>query len=176
VRSYSRNKQDFSLVEWSCNMQQLNKLLYYRFCITFFEIFGTFLFFELIGNHQYLHSYSKCEVINYLCTMPWRRVEEWRYSCTIRNVIIRWTSVVSSTSWPPDLQRNIPCTHCTGSWVSPRASLDAVENKKILGNRAPTAQPVASHWLSYPFGTECSFQLHARRRLHERVRQFLLSL
>jgi hypothetical protein len=81
-------------------------------------------------------------LINYLSTMPWRHMGEWRYS----SIILEVTGQLHA---PADLP---PGTHWIRGWVGP--SLDAVEKRKILHCReSNTGRPDRSpslYRLSYP--------------------------
>jgi hypothetical protein len=68
--------------------------------------------------------------------MPWRHMGEWRYSSTILDLGTRWMCVASFKPLPlyPRGYRP-PGTHWTGSWVGPRAGLNAVGKRKILHSR-----------------------------------------
>jgi hypothetical protein len=53
--------------------------------------------------------------------------------------------LVGSTTPRPLYSRERPGTHCTGSWVGPRAGLDVCENyHPLLGFDPRTFQPVVS--------------------------------
>jgi len=49
------------------------------------------------------------------------------------NLSTKWTWMVSFTLWPLYPWAKISSTHCTGGWVGPKASLDAVARSKSTG-------------------------------------------
>jgi hypothetical protein len=56
---------------------------------------------------------------------------EWRYSSTILDVSIKWEwSALRSGRFTSG--EKTTGTHMIGGWVVPRASLDAMEKRKIL--------------------------------------------
>jgi hypothetical protein len=63
-------------------------------------------------------------VLNYLSTVPWGHMREWRYSSTILKLDIRWRWVVSFTPWPIYPLEIIPGTYCIGGWMGLRAGLE----------------------------------------------------
>jgi hypothetical protein len=63
--------------------------------------------------------------------MPGRRLREWRYSSTVLDHGTRWRRVVSFTIRPLHSDEGAPSTHWLGGWVGSRASLDAMEKRKI---------------------------------------------
>jgi hypothetical protein len=87
-----------------------------------------------------------------LSTTPWRRIGEWRYSSTHS-----LTSALGGGEWSasrPDRftpRERAPVTHWIGSWVGPRAVLDAVVKRKIPSPRRESnprisiVQPVTKH-------------------------------
>jgi hypothetical protein len=52
---------------------------------------------------------------------------ELRFSATILDLGTRWRRVISFTPLPLYLAERVLGTHSIGSWVVPRAGLDAVE-------------------------------------------------
>jgi hypothetical protein len=65
---------------------------------------------------------------------------EWRYSFTILDLGIKWSSVVSFISRPLYPGGKIPGAHWIGGVVSPREGLDAVE-KRIIYRPCPESNP-----------------------------------
>jgi hypothetical protein len=85
-------------------------------------------------------------VLNWLSTVPWRHMGEWRYSSTILDLGVRWRWMVSSTPRPLFPGKSPPGTHWIGGWLRPTGSLDAMgKSKKFYpaGNRTPAVQPIA---------------------------------
>jgi hypothetical protein len=88
-----------------------------------------------------------------LSTMPWRCIGEWRYSSTHS-----LTSALDGGEWSASRlahftpRERAPGTHGIGSWVDPRAVLDAVVKRKIpsphreSNPRTPIVQPVAQRY------------------------------
>jgi hypothetical protein len=72
-------------------------------------------------------------VLNWISTIPWRHMGEWRYSSTFLDLGTRWRWVVSFTHLPlyPRGER-APGTHWIKGWVGPIVGLDAVKKRKIL--------------------------------------------
>jgi hypothetical protein len=71
---------------------------------------------------------------------------EWRYRSTILDIGTRRRWVVSFTSQWLYPRERAPGTHWIGSWVGPRAGLEAAEYIKSLppiGNRTPVVHPIA---------------------------------
>jgi hypothetical protein len=71
-------------------------------------------------------------VLNYLSTMPWRRMWEWSYSSTFIYLDNRWRWMFIFTPRPLYAKERAPDTNWIGGWVGPRAGLDAVEWRKIV--------------------------------------------
>jgi hypothetical protein len=81
--------------------------------------------------------------------MPWRHMEERRYSFIILGMDTRWRLTVSFTPRQFYPRGKSPRTHWTGGWVDCIVGLDAVEWRQILdpvGNRTPAVRPVARYY------------------------------
>ena len=86
---------------------------------------------------------------------------EWRYSPTLS---LTW--VLDSGGWSTPRSdrftwRKRPCTHCTGGWVGPRASLDRCGKSRPTGIRSPE-RPACSqslYRLSYR-DPPCNMKIH----------------
>jgi hypothetical protein len=91
---------------------------------------------------------------------PWRHMGGGEVQLLlILNLGTRWGWVVSVTSRPRFTPgERTPGTHWTGSWVGPRASLDAEARKKIIclcrgSNPDRPARSQIPYWLSYTVRT-----------------------
>jgi hypothetical protein len=74
----------------------------------------------------------------------------WRYSSTILELDTRWRWVVSFTPRLLYSRGKVPCSHCIGGWVGPKACLDVVEKTKIscpCRNLTPAVQSVARRYI-----------------------------
>jgi hypothetical protein len=80
--------------------------------VWFFTAYQVISFIRICQRSQEISSYrlskkkfyairvkGKVPVLNWVSTVPWRRVGEWRYSCTIPDLGTRWRWVVSLTRW-----------------------------------------------------------------------------
>jgi hypothetical protein len=78
---------------------------------------------------------------------------ERRYSSYFLNLSTRRGWVVSITPWPRFTPgERAPGTHCTGSWVGPRASLDAKVGGKFLclcRGSNPSRPAIVSHYTDW---------------------------
>jgi hypothetical protein len=81
-------------------------------------------------------------------------MKEWRYSCTIFDLGTRWRWVVSFAPWSLFPREIVSSTHWIGDWVGLRASLDAMEMRKIFHCRESNSEcPAYSpslYRVSYP--------------------------
>jgi hypothetical protein len=82
---------------------------------------------------------------NYLSTMPWRRMEEWRYSFTILDLGTRWGWVARFTPQLLHPMEITPITHWIGGWVGlQRRPACCGEEKNFLP--LPGIKPWPSSW------------------------------
>jgi hypothetical protein len=81
--------------------------------------------------------------------MPWRNMGEWRYSSTILGS--NWSASRPGCFTPGERAHG---TQWIGCWVSPRASMEAVEKRNILHcqelNPGHPAHSLLLYQLSYP--------------------------
>jgi hypothetical protein len=75
-----------------CELSSLLVLLIYNTRIM--------LYIEIINNRPYKGKDKVIPVLNYVRTTPWRRMCEWSYSSTIRELGTKWGWVGSFTIWP----------------------------------------------------------------------------
>ena len=68
--------------------------------------------------------------------------EVWRYSTTLS---VSCLVPVSCLFYPQEK----PGTHCTGGWVSPRASLDGCGKSRLQDFKPQTVQPIVSFCTGY---------------------------
>jgi hypothetical protein len=86
---------------------------------------------------------------NYLSTMPWRRMGQWRYSPIFLNLgsICKWL-----VTFTPLLRYSRGDNlRCIKGWVGPRDSMDVMEKRKMsahTGNWTPNPRS-SSRWLSH---------------------------
>jgi hypothetical protein len=92
-------------------------------------------------------------VLNWLSTMPWRRMGECIYiDLCFLDIGNRWRWVVSFTSRPLYHRGNRPRYPFDMRLDDPRTSLEAVEKRKIFlldGIRTPVVQPVARRYIDW---------------------------
>jgi hypothetical protein len=118
----------------------------------------------LLWRHQnsFVCKSEVIHVLNYLSTMPWKHMREWRHSSTVLDLGTRWKWVVSFTPLPLYTRGKRPGIQWRGGWVGPRVGLDAVEKRKILhcqkSNPGRAARSPSLHQLSYPDSTICVLQ------------------
>jgi hypothetical protein len=92
----------------------------------------------------------------WVITAPWRRVGEWKYSST-HSLTSTLDGGERSVSRPGRFtpRERAPGTHWIGSWLGPRAVLDAVVKRKIPSLRresnptTPIVQPVVSRYTDW---------------------------
>jgi hypothetical protein len=87
-------------------------------------------------------------VLNSLSTTPWRRMGEWRYSCTILDLGTRSRWVDSFMPLPLYPREKTPRTYCAGGWVGPRAVWTLRIRQKTLPEIE--SQPSSSYPVAMP--------------------------
>jgi hypothetical protein len=88
----------------------------------------------LISSKRYIMK-GKCKVdskLNYLSSIPWSPMGESRYSCTILDLGTRRRWVVSFTPRPLYPRESPPGTNWIGGRLGSKASLEAMEQRKLL--------------------------------------------
>jgi hypothetical protein len=83
--------------------------------------------------------------------MPYRRMQEWRYSSTILDFGTRWGKWWASPPGGFTSGESAPGTHWIVGWVGLTSGLDAVSEGKCpaLGIRTPAVQPVARRYTDW---------------------------
>jgi hypothetical protein len=125
----------------SCNMLRPGIVMVTRNCV--------------ISDYSLIVKSKFIRVLNSLNMTPWRRMGEWRFSSSFLDLSTRWWWVVNLTPRLLNPRGKSPSIRWIGGWMGLRASLDAVDKRKISRrcrelNPSLPARSSQLYWLKHP--------------------------